>query len=54
MNCSFSENNAESKQKFPFSDSPPSSRYTLESGIDVDPWINVPSGKFDKKINVAP
>ena len=26
---------------------------TLESGIDVDPWINVASGKFDKK-NKAP
>ena len=22
---------------------------TLESGIDVAPWINVASGKFDKK-----
>ena len=28
---------------------------TLESGIDVAPWINIASGKFDKKkINVAP
>ena len=25
---------------------------TLESGIDVAPWINVASGKFDKKKNV--
>ena len=27
---------------------------TLESGIDVAPWINVASGKFDKRINVVP
>ena len=26
----------------------------LESGIDVADWINVASGKFEKRINVAP
>ena len=27
---------------------------TLESGIDVAPWINVASGKFDKKNKRSP
>ena len=26
---------------------------TLESGIDVDPWINVAPGTFDKTINIG-
>ena len=28
--------------------------FTLESGIDVAPWINVASGKFDKKNKGSP
>ena len=28
--------------------------FTLESGIDVAPWINVASGKFDKKNKRSP
>ena len=27
---------------------------TIESGIDVAPWINVDSGKFDKKNKRSP
>ena len=28
--------------------------FTLESGINVAPWINVASGKFDKKNKRSP
>ncbi len=31
-----------------------SSLFTLESGINVAPWINVVSGKFDKKNKHSP
>ena len=30
------------------------SHFTLESGINVAPWINIAPGKFGKRISVAP